>query len=166
VIEVMTEAEWLAGTDPGPMLAFLLGRSGDLKARMLAACRRRTSQRKLRLLAVAWLRLRWDWCWARRSWKAGIDDRCWDLLDLAERLADGRAHPAELKAAKIEVTPAKATDLIRLANGVVSWCESLLPEPRRRVRVSGNLAFITLRPIGADRGHMPEPPAPPSVTNV
>jgi hypothetical protein len=41
----MTEAEWLAATDPQPMLKFLEGR---------------TSDRKLRLFAVACLRIRWS----------------------------------------------------------------------------------------------------------
>ncbi len=62
----MTEAEWLAATDPQPMLAFLRGRA---------------SERKLRLFAAA--------C-CRRIWHLlpGVQSRAW--VEAAESLADGR----------------------------------------------------------------------------
>jgi hypothetical protein len=61
----MTEAEWLACTDPAPMLEFL----GD-----------RASSRKLRLFAVA--------C-CRRIWPLITEAHCREAVEVAERLADG-----------------------------------------------------------------------------
>jgi hypothetical protein len=72
----MTEADWLAAADPTPMLAFL---------------RRKASDRKLRLFACGCARFRW----------APLPDaRSRDLLDLAERYADGEATDAEIGAAR------------------------------------------------------------------
>ena len=61
----MTEAEWLAATDPRPMLTFLGGKA---------------SERKLRLFAVAGCRDVWHLLQDERSRKA---------VAVAERLADG-----------------------------------------------------------------------------
>ena len=61
----MTEAEWLACTDPTPMLEFL----GD-----------RASSRKLRLFAVA--------C-CRRIWPLITEVHCREAVEIAERFADG-----------------------------------------------------------------------------
>ncbi len=74
----MTEADWLAATDPSPMLAFLRDNAYDLN-------------RKLRLFACACARFRW----------APLPDaRSRNLLDLAERYADGEAADAELTQAR------------------------------------------------------------------
>jgi hypothetical protein len=70
----MTEAEWLAGTDPQPLLEFLR-ESGKV------------SDRKLRLLACAF---------CRRTWHLLPDQRPRRAVDLAERYADGGAGAAEL----------------------------------------------------------------------
>jgi len=70
----MTEADWLAATDPEPMLYFLKGKVSD---------------RKLRLFAAA--------CCRRVLHAADEDEKGSVLLvQLAERHADGRAGEAEL----------------------------------------------------------------------
>ncbi len=71
----MTEAEWLATTDPTPMLEFLRGK---------------TSGRKLRLLGVAI---------ARESWDRLQDDRSRQAVEVAEGFADGEANASDLEAA-------------------------------------------------------------------
>jgi hypothetical protein len=68
----MTEAEWLAGTDPRPMLDVFWGRSRD---------------RKLRLFACACV---------RRVWDSLTDPRSRIAVEVAERFADGGATWAEL----------------------------------------------------------------------
>jgi hypothetical protein len=65
----MTEAEWLTCADPESMLSQLGERASD---------------RKLRLYAIA--------CW-RKPWPAAYAARCAALLELADRLADGRRPP-------------------------------------------------------------------------
>jgi hypothetical protein len=70
----MTEAEWLVGTDPRPLLDELPGRR---------------SSRKLRLLVCA--------C-CRRVWELLTDLRSQQAVELAERYADGLAKRATLVA--------------------------------------------------------------------
>src|SRR5262245_14314217 len=72
----MTEAEWLACTDPQEMLRFL---------------RRNASDRKLRLFAVACSRRIWSW----------IDDLGRNAVNVAESCADGMAGPEEMRAARL-----------------------------------------------------------------
>jgi hypothetical protein len=72
----MTEAEWLAATDPYYMLRFLRGKA---------------SGRKFRLFAVA--------C-CRRSWECPPGGREVDAVAVAERLADGLATNAQRREAE------------------------------------------------------------------
>ena len=73
----MTEAEWLACSDPGPMLGFLNGKASD---------------RKLRLIAVA--------C-CRSILQFMPDQRCLEALAVCERFADGMADEQELRSAAV-----------------------------------------------------------------
>src|SRR5436190_966571 len=76
----MTESDWLACTDPQPMLEFLRGKASD---------------RKLRLFAVA--------C-CRDVPETFHNPRTRPAVDLAERFADGDATVAQLVAAEITTT--------------------------------------------------------------
>jgi hypothetical protein len=75
----MTEAEWLACTDPEAMLEFLRGRS---------------SERKLRLFAAA--------C-CRRIWHLLDEEEYRAALEVAERFVEGQASLSDLSAAYDEV---------------------------------------------------------------
>jgi hypothetical protein len=68
----MTEAEWNACTDPGPMLEFLRGKVSD---------------RKLRLFSVG--------C-CRRVWHSMEDERSRRAVEMAERFVDGHCSREEL----------------------------------------------------------------------
>ena len=80
----MTEAEWLAGTEPEKMLAFI---------------RAKASERKLRLFACA--------C-CRRIWRLLSDDRSRKAVKTAERFADGLASRQQLRAARAYAADADA----------------------------------------------------------
>jgi hypothetical protein len=71
----MTEQEWLACSDPVPMLEYLRGRA---------------SERKLRLFAVA--------C-CRRIWSCLTEKRSRWIVEISERYADGRATQDRLNSA-------------------------------------------------------------------
>jgi nucleoid-associated protein YgaU len=81
----MTEAEWLAATDPQGMLAFLGGRANG---------------RKLRLFAAAC-------CWQLKGLLK--DERCWHALGVSEQFADGCATPRQIAAAEREAREAAAS---------------------------------------------------------
>lgn len=71
----MTEAEWLACTDPEPMLKFLHGKASD---------------RKLRLFALA--------CF--RPYRFMLVPETLEALEVAERLSEGTIGPGERKRAR------------------------------------------------------------------
>jgi hypothetical protein len=74
----MTEAEWLACTDPKSMLEFLLDKASD---------------RKLRLFACA--------C-CRRIWQLLSDERSRGAVEAAERFVDGKAQKNEWRRAAFQ----------------------------------------------------------------
>ncbi len=88
----MTEAEWLAATDPKPMLAFLRGKVGE---------------RKLRLLAVACCR-RLEALNGRKTIRK--------VLSVAERFADDWADRKELLDARSRAWSAEASFAMTLAS--------------------------------------------------
>jgi hypothetical protein len=71
----MTEAEWLAATDPTPMLELLRDKASD---------------RKLRLFAVACCRFHWN---------SLMDERSRAAVETGERMADGLVTESERLAA-------------------------------------------------------------------
>jgi hypothetical protein len=79
----MTEQEWLACTDPQPMLEFLRGTASD---------------RKLRLFACA--------C-CRRLWHLLTDERSRNAVEVAEQFADGRKTTDEISARFHDAEPVK-----------------------------------------------------------
>jgi len=81
----MTEAEWLACTDPTPMLEFL---------------RDKGSERKLRLFACA--------C-CRRIWHLLTDERSRKAVEAAEQFADGEIDVKTLGAAHAAAWPVVTT---------------------------------------------------------
>ena len=76
----MTEQEWLACTDPTPMLDYL-------------RTQRTASERKLRLFCAACCRRVWDW----------HGEKCRVAIEVLERHVDGAAEPDELFRATVGV---------------------------------------------------------------
>jgi hypothetical protein len=102
----MTQAEWLASTDPTPMLGWLRGRA-----------RSHQSNRKLRLFASA--------C-CRRIWPLLTDERSRRGVEVGERYVDGLASQEECDLAARESHAAAAAlckiESARSADGgVCSW---------------------------------------------
>jgi hypothetical protein len=104
----MTESERLESTDPNAMLKFLLGK---------------TTQRKLRLFAVA--------C-CRRIWSQMIDARSHQAVELAERSADEPVSDKDLDAVSAGAEEAFENSLTDDAGKAVSD-----DDPRPTPRVGG-----------------------------
>ncbi len=92
----MTESEWLSCRDPQKMLDFL---RDDVK----------TSERKLRMFAVA--------C-CRRVGRHLVDRRSRNAVEVAERVADGRASESERQEAYTAAWAAVGADAVTLASEV------------------------------------------------
>jgi hypothetical protein len=92
----MTEAEWLACTELGPLLEYL---------------REKASDRKLRLFACA--------CF-RRIWHLLLDERSRKAVEVVERFAEGLATEEELAAARSAANAAadEAGDIVSEADAV------------------------------------------------
>jgi len=153
----MTEAEWLACTNPAPLLDCL-------------RLSRKASGRKLRLFAVACCRS--DWTWTRLE-----DQRSRRAVEVAERLADDQVGKEELGPAAHEAYEAAVdASAQRVDNWVwLSECawraaHSIDPDPftfvdkqflRESVRGEGTKSEATLvreifgnpfRPVSLDSG--------------
>jgi hypothetical protein len=119
----MTEKEWLICTDPHPMLERLRGR---------------TSDRKLRLFAVA--------C-SRRIWTL-IDDLGRIAVEAAENFADGNLGPDELRAARLACQG---------AGGKASWyAAATRPEIAARNAARSAQAGVASNPLlGTEADELP-----------
>ena len=125
----MTEAEWLACADPGPMLDFL---------------DERVTERKARLLVCA--------C-CRRLWRLLKDGRSRQAVSAAEEYADGLLGHDELAAVGRDAGRARRTKAARAAAAVaagetfVYW---LFPYPSTRPRYESGLWAAWARQVIAE----------------
>ena len=114
----MIEAEWLACTDPKPMLVLVRGK---------------VSERKLRLFAAACCRNIWDLL---------RDKRCRQAVEVAERFADGQARLDELAAAERSAGDAERRAMSRILEltGGRGWHGPLPPDLEEAQHARGTAA--------------------------
>ena len=94
----MTEAEWLACTDPERMLAFLKGAASDRRCRLFAcAC-------------------------CRRVWHQMTSDRSQHAVEASERFADGECDTAALQRAQRAANA--VCNSYRYRDGDVAWSQA------------------------------------------
>jgi hypothetical protein len=141
----MTEAEWLAGTEPTQTIQCLNGRTRD---------------RKLRLFAAACTQMDWD----------HLDRHSRRLLDLAEQLAEGQVNLDELTTT---LEAARRSGLLgwlsgkerpgrRPANREETVCLSVTPDDKMKLnRGLAIAASAALHAIAVTRlGPQPQAPSP------
>jgi hypothetical protein len=141
----VTAAEWLVCRDPIPMLELVRGKAGE---------------RKVRLLAVAFL---------RHLQHLMPEDRCEQVLEVAERYADGNASLKELKRARQQAEQAlirAAASAENVASAV--WHATMRSRPMtvsfELLRDPGNAPhFAALVRDGFGNPFRPSPPLPPAV---
>jgi hypothetical protein len=135
----VTEAEWRACDDIDEMLRYLKREAG--------AARSPKGRRRLRLFACG--------C-CRQVWPLIEDPRSRRLVDLSERLADGRADPSELaeaeaaaRAAKSEADVAAAglsptTHVRKVAAAISAALQTAAKEAYEAARVSSGCALCSV----------------------
>ena len=103
------EQEWLAETDPNPMLSCLHGKASDRKLRLFIA----------------------NYC--RRTWHLFQDERCRKAIEVAELYADGQVGDEELLQVYIEMWQIQSNSLCPAPEAAVA------DSCRRAVRPSGRI---------------------------
>lgn len=103
------EREWLAETDPNPMLSCFHGKVSDRKLRLFIA----------------------NYC--RRIWHLFQDERCRKAIEVAERFADGQVSDEELLQVYVEMWTIQSHSLCPAREATVA------DSCRRAVRSSGRI---------------------------
>ncbi len=124
----MTEAEWLACSDPEIMLSFL--RVGSGRAKLRRHLSRPACERKLRLFIVA--------C-CRRIWPLISDPRSRQAVEKSEQFADGLTDEAMLNTAHQEAVATYTA--LRTTEKVVDYCAACPPVEASRVFGRGGAVF-------------------------
>jgi hypothetical protein len=130
---IETEEQWLTGTEPFPLLAYL---------------RETATPRKLRLFACACV---------RQVWPALIDEVSQRSVELAERFADGLADASELEAVHTQAAEVAHLADLRTAASDPAWAAtraasrvSDLGDPFRLASGATFLASISAAPWAFD----------------
>ena len=122
----MTEGEWLAATDPTPMLKFLRGKASD---------------RKLRLFAVA--------C-CNCAWPLLDDPSSRSAIEIASRYADGNADQNELRAAFQTVDGFMPDTVLNIQRQIA---HAICSEPPFVIGAAYDIDKLVARQYDAERRH-------------